>query len=125
MSDVKANPFDDLVGLDVATVTFVRDYVQIGFDGPLLTCFFPPRIVLPTEGAFAFGKAGYADALVEFINCKLCIGVVIPRKEIKLTFEAGYGLSIDLNPDTAPPGPESAMLKLEDGRWWVWRPTDK
>jgi hypothetical protein len=57
----------DLVGCELSTVAFVRDYVEFQFDGPVLRSLAPPVVVL--DGIrHEFPQAGSRDALCELIG---------------------------------------------------------
>ena len=38
------SPLQIIVGEKLSSVTFVMDYVQLGFDGPLLTAYSGPEV---------------------------------------------------------------------------------
>lgn len=109
-----------LVCRDLATVVFLKGYLQLTFDGPILTCYVWPTVDIEA-GRIRFGDPGYRDAL-----CSLLAETVIA------TYEAtGQGLVIELESGSvrvnpAPEdltGPEIAMLTgFDDGEWMVWRP---
>lgn len=57
-----------LEGQELAEVTFVRNYLQLRFDGPSLTLYHWPEVYIASdsgiaEGSYAFGEPGYRDAL--------------------------------------------------------------
>lgn len=54
---------EDLRGLALAGVAFVRDYVELLFDGPILRCYAPP-VVVADSATVRFPGAGSRDALV-------------------------------------------------------------
>ena len=109
-----------LVGRTLATVVFLKWYLQLTFDGPILTCEAWPTVDLG-GGEIAFGQAGYRDAL-----CSLLAETVVDTREV-----TGEGLVIELesgfirvHPSLDDlEGPEIAMLSgFEDRAWMVWRP---
>jgi hypothetical protein len=70
----------DLVSLEgeqLSAVTFVRDYVQLHFDGPRLTLLTWP-VVIAAEARCAFGEPGYRDSL-----CRL-IGRIVARAYVRV-----------------------------------------
>jgi hypothetical protein len=117
-----------LVGGELYSVQFVRDYVQLHFESPgeapYLTCYVMPEIRgLQGELAQEISESasGYADALRALIG-----------EEVRSTSAAaGTGLTLELrtsmivvNPTPAQlVGPEIAMLSgFSDRAWVVWRP---
>lgn len=64
---VKRTSIEDLVGLELSSVCFVRNYVEFHFDGPILRSLAPPTIELDGHVA-AFPGAGSRDALCELIG---------------------------------------------------------
>ncbi|MHC4121823.1 MAG: hypothetical protein ACYSWO_30495 [Planctomycetota bacterium] len=60
----------DLVGMEVSAVSFVRDYVEIHFDGPILRCLSNP-ILRSKDEEWVFPQAGSRDALCLLIGQSL------------------------------------------------------
>jgi hypothetical protein len=117
-----------LVGGELYSVQFVRDYVQLHFESkgeaPYLSCFVMPEIRVlqgePSQG-ISEHSPGYADALRALIG-----------EEVRAaSAAAGTGLALELrtstivvNPTPAQlVGPEIAMLSgFSDHSWEVWQP---
>lgn len=112
-----------LVGCELASVQFVRDYVQLRFepssgpDEPVLTCNAPP--VVEQDGRrLSDGDGGWADALRALIG-QTVIGTDATTG-IGIHFESGL-LRMSPTRDELT-GPEIALLTgFEDGVWIVWR----
>jgi hypothetical protein len=51
-----------IVGEPLSAVTFVRDYVQLHFDGPTISAFTLPTVTVRGK-TIAFADPGYRDAL--------------------------------------------------------------
>ncbi|WP_433567536.1 hypothetical protein ACQP1O_21460 [Nocardia sp. CA-151230] len=109
-----------LIGLELASVVFVRDYLQLDFDGPRLSCYVWPTI--DADGITrSLGDPGYRDTL-----CALISQTVVSTQEavgtgLVLRFAIG-ALSIHPTPEELE-GPEIAMLAgFPDRAWGVWRP---
>lgn len=51
-----------IVGEELTAVEFVQDYLQLRFDGPLLTLYAWPHVLL-SEFSVAFGEPEYRNAL--------------------------------------------------------------
>lgn len=58
---------DPLVGRDLASVTFVRDYFQLGFDGPTLTFVENPTIETGHSSA-VFPDSEFRNLICDRIN---------------------------------------------------------
>lgn len=57
-----ADGLQDVVGRALSSVTFVADYVQFDFNGPVLTAYTSP-VVSTEPGSLKWGEPGYRDAL--------------------------------------------------------------
>lgn len=57
----------DLVGCELGTVAFVRNYVEFIFDGPVLRSLTPP-VVIVNGVRHEFPQAGSRDVLCELIG---------------------------------------------------------
>src|SRR6266702_971059 len=58
---------ESLVGQELSAVEFVQDYVQLRFDGPLVTFYEWPE-VFREEGSYAFGEPEYRNVLCALIG---------------------------------------------------------
>ncbi|MGW5112130.1 hypothetical protein [Nocardia sp. NPDC004123] len=108
-----------LVGLELASVVFVRDYLQLDFDGPRLSCYVWPTI--DADGITrSLGDAGYRDTL-----CALISQTVVSIDEavgtgLLLRFAIG---ALSIHPALEElGGPEIAVLSGFSDMWAVWRP---
>jgi hypothetical protein len=63
MKQTLADALGTLVGRDPCSVTFVRDYVQLAFDGPPgLNAYTMPTVTSRSEN-LNLGQPGYRDSL--------------------------------------------------------------
>ncbi len=76
-----------LVGEELSSVTFVQDYLQLDFNGPLLTLFVWPE-VFREEGSYAFGEPGYRDMLCGEIAQNVS-EATLEAEAIEVQFEDG------------------------------------
>jgi hypothetical protein len=109
---------DVLKGREVSAVTFVRDYLQLQFDGPFLNAFVWPRI--KTGAAILdFETPGYRDALCSQIG--KTVGGVIEEanRRLSLFFTDGSIIEISLLSRDRR-GPEAALLQDGKGCFEVW-----
>lgn len=112
-----------LVGLNLATVVFLRWYLQLTFDGPYLNCEVWPTVDLGS-GELGYGELGYRDAL-----CSLLGQAVVATREatglgLVVEFETG---AIRIHPSRDDlEGPEIALLGgFDDKSWMCWRPGEE
>ena len=96
----------DLVGEELAAVSFVRDYVEFQFDGPCLRSLSDPVAHLAGID-YEFPLAGARDAFCTLIGRSVASATESPE-ELRLAFDDGSELSIPLWSSTA--GAEAAHL---------------
>jgi hypothetical protein len=98
-----------LIGREVCSVCFVRDYIEIVFEELTLTCYTAPAILSSdSDQPDTIGAPGYRDKLCEFIG-KHIQSVVEKPLEISVQFDDGDGFTISLRCEDAV-GPEAALL---------------
>ncbi|HWW23099.1 MAG TPA: hypothetical protein VNY78_04305 [Edaphobacter sp.] len=78
-----------IIGEELTAVEFVQDYLQLRFDGPLLTLYAWPHVLL-SEYSVAFGEPEYRNALCAQIG----------EKVEEATLEEGDSLTIKLENET-------------------------
>ena len=110
-----------LVGREVSSVWFVRDYLQIYFDDELIfTCYTLP-VVTASEQAFSPGVLGYRDRLGDLIGKTVQSVAERRQEELFIAFDGGDSISVSLRPESLT-GPEAAMLNQPGGDIFdVWR----
>lgn len=113
---VSAGLLAELVGMEMSSVTFVRDYVQLTFDGPCLTALTMPVVNHP-HGRFYHGNSGYRDALCNQIGHGIK-AVEITSDRLALVFENEAHVVISLL-DEDYVGPEAFNYTSLDGRFVV------
>lgn len=97
----------ELVGEEVGGICFVRNYVELYFDGPVLRSLARPT--LSSKGSSStFSEPGSRDALCTLIGQKVDQVRVIPGEVIELTFQHGDTLTIPLDSENRA-GPEAAQ----------------
>lgn len=110
-----------LSGRELASVVFVRDYLQLEFDGPRLSVFIWPQV---TDGSRnrSIGDPGYRDAPRSLIGHLVRAVAEGPETGLALYFAPG---AVAINPKPSDvEGPEIALLNANAGNadWMVWRP---
>jgi hypothetical protein len=105
-----------LIGEQLSAVTFVQDYLQLHFDGPRLTVFFHPVVVLGNE-TFHWGKPGFRDALCNNIAKKVTQAQMTYGDSIAIRFADGSTIKIFLK-DNCCPGGEAVNFDVGGNVWW-------
>src|SRR5258708_3883111 len=95
-----------LVGEELSEVGFVRDYVELHFDGPVLRCLTKPVVESPS-GRFVFPESGSRDALCSVIGGTVTAVSVQEHISIALEFSGGQKITVPLD-DASRVGPEAA-----------------
>ncbi|MCW5772714.1 MAG: hypothetical protein KIT16_13810 [Rhodospirillaceae bacterium] len=107
--------FTDLVGEEIAGVCFVRDYVQILFDGPMLSAKCGPMIELELEKRL-FPEQGSRDLLCSMINSTVTAVEFDKEKYFLLCTSRGHRFTVELDP-VPPVEHECLTLKTPGGRF--------
>jgi hypothetical protein len=108
-----------LVGRELSSVEFVRDYLQLRFDGLCLSAITMP-VVRRDELAIIPGAVGYCDALVALIGSEVDSAVTEENKVLRVVFRKGVSIEISLRPEDYKHGPEAAILRNPPDVIWVW-----
>jgi hypothetical protein len=108
----------NLRGRELSSVEFVRDYIQLRFDGPTLTAYTAPVLVVDAN-RIAFGEPGFRDSMCAQIGTQETDASVEEDHAIKLVFHNGVKVEISLRPADYR-GPEAAMLSNSPNDTWVW-----
>jgi hypothetical protein len=85
---------------ELAAVTFVRDYVQLQFDGPTITAVTLPS-VSNSGKVFAPESPGWRDQLCDRIGKRVTRAKVRPRECLQVDFIDGASIAISLRPEDA------------------------
>ena len=109
-----------LVGEELNAVSFVIDYVEFHFNGPVLRALVPPQLET-ASGLVRFPNPGSRDALCGLIGATVLGVAVNEDHHIQLTLSKGQRLVIPLD-DPAQASPEAATFQGEavDGPLDVW-----
>ena len=84
-----------IVGQELVAVEFVQDFLQLRFDGPLLTLFEWPH-VMATEASMAFGEPGYRDALCAQIGEEVTAAALEEGDALTIEFANGMVIGLSL-----------------------------
>ena len=106
-------------GRQLSAVVFVQNYVQLQFDGPGLTAYTLPVVVIG-ERRLEAGSPGYRDGLCAQITKIVQNAYVQEGQRFQVDFEDGCSIAISLRPEDRR-GPEA--IWFHSGRqkeWGVW-----
>lgn len=110
---------DGLVGRELSAVTFVRDYIQLQFDGPVISAFTTPTVTTE-EGRFASSQRGYRDALCERIGASVVSALVQLEQQLKIDFSDGSTLEISLRREDREVEEAAVYSDKATKEWTSW-----
>jgi hypothetical protein len=91
----KGDPLQDIVGQDLSAVTFVRDYIQLQFDGPLMNVMTPLSVVSAALNSRS-GDENFRNVLCDQIS-KLVVSVRADEGDaLTITFSDASSIAISL-----------------------------
>jgi hypothetical protein len=117
-----AHVLAELIEVPLATLTFVADYLQLGFVDTQLNAYEWPRL-RHAEQRLTRSDPGYLDLLVGLIGSPVTAIDEILDLGLVLVF-GPTRLAIPLNPREVD-GPEAAEYTSRDNKTWIWRPGDE
>lgn len=82
-------------GEELEAVEFVQDYLQLRFEGPLLTFYEWPSVLLE-EFSLSFGEPGYRDALCALIGEEVEQALLEEGSSITLKLASGAVVALSL-----------------------------
>ena len=94
-----------IVGEELVAVEFVQDFLQLRFDGPLLTLYAWPHVLL-SEFSIAFGEPEYRNALCAQIGEKVVQASLEEGDSLTIEFENSTVFGLSLREEDVD-GPES------------------
>jgi hypothetical protein len=111
---VRGMQLSDLTGEELAGVCFVRDYVELHFDGPILRALAPPIVSVGLATA-SFPEAGSRDLLCSLIGAVVAVAEE-SASSIRLEFHPGQG-EVEIPLSTGGRQPEAAhLVPVRNGR---------
>lgn len=117
-AELNSTRLDDLIGRVLSAVVFVQDYLQLQFDGSVLTLLIWPVVESSAIKMF-FGMPGYRDLLCERIGMSVTDAEVVADHALSVVLNDGSSITASLLPESYE-GPEAAIYTAQDGRMWVW-----
>jgi len=115
-NDGEVSVLTNLVGEQLSSVTFVQDYVQLSFDGPCLTLFTWPVVII-SERAISKHEQNYKDALCAQIGIQIASTILNPSDCLTILFSNSIILQVSLK-DEDYVAAEAVMFQSDQG-WWV------
>ncbi|GAB6010285.1 hypothetical protein [Dysgonomonas reticulitermitis] len=85
-----------LIGEQLSSVEFVQDYVQLHFDGPSLTLYIWPTVIINNK-IFRYGDSLYRDMLCSLISNNITQIDIEQNRYLKLFFEEKNYLELNLD----------------------------
>lgn len=116
-NESQRDPLAALATEQLSSVTFVQDYLQLGFDGRGLTLNVWPIVVTGTARV-RHNDYGYCDALCSFIG-KTVERVVETESRIDVLFVGGDSIQIDLLGTEEEEG-NRVIYQDSDKNVWAW-----
>jgi hypothetical protein len=99
-------------GQELTAVEFVQDYLRLRFDGPMLTLYAWPHVLL-ADFSIAFGEPEYRNALCAQIGEMVAKASVEELDALTVEFESGTVIALSLREEDLS-GPEAGSYS-EDG----------
>ena len=105
-----------IVGEKLSAVTFVADYLQLHFDGPVLTSVTHPRVVIDGK-SYSWDSPCYKDKVCKLIFKSVIRTKIVPEKYVRIDFERGNRIEISIRPEDYVAG--EALWFDANGEHWV------
>ena len=99
-------------GQELTAVEFVTDYLRLRFDGPMLTLYAWPHVLL-ADFSIAFGEPEYRNALCAQIGEMVAKASLEEMDALTVEFESGTVIALSLREEDLS-GPEAGSYS-EDG----------
>jgi len=99
-------------GQELTAVEFVTDYLRLRFDGPMLTLYAWPHVLL-AEFSIAYGEPEYRNALCAQIGEMVAKASLEELDALTVEFESGTVIALSLREEDLS-GPEAGSYS-EDG----------
>lgn len=105
------NSLLDLKGKSISAIVFVLDYLQIQFDGSILTFLDYPKVEV-SNNIFSFGESEYRNKICEFIGKSVSAVHYVENDIFSLSFDSAK-IYCSINPEdyTSP-----EMIIFDDGK---------
>jgi hypothetical protein len=98
-------------GQELTAVEFVGDYLRLRFDGPMLTLYAWPHILL-ADFSIAFGEPEYRNALCAQIGEMVAKAALEEMEALTVEFESGTVIALSLREEELD-GPEAGSYSAD------------
>ena len=98
-------------GQELTAVEFVGDYVRLRFDGPMLTLYAWPHILL-ADFSIAFGEPEYRNGLCALIGEMVAKAALEETEALTVEFESGTVIGLSLREEELD-GPEAGSYSAD------------
>ncbi len=113
-------PLNVLIGEELSSVEFVRDYIQFRFDGPCITAITDPCIIIGDK-QYTRIDAGFCDNLLGLIGSSVEETFLREGEIISIHFSDRRSINISLRPeDLQGISVEAATFNEGSGGLWIW-----
>jgi hypothetical protein len=118
MYEIESADLQQLIGQELASVIFVRDYVCLTFDPDQfnITAVSVPLVKL-SDKTLGWNQVGYRDALCGLINQIVRETDIVPNDSVRIVFSSGVTILIPINPQDF--GADEAMIFMGPTGWWT------
>ena len=100
-----------LEGQELTAVEFVGDYLRLRFDGPMLTLYAWPHILL-ADFSIAYGEPEYRNALCAQIGEMVAKAALEEMESLTVEFESGTVIALSLREEELD-GPEAGSYSAD------------
>ena len=97
-------------GQELSAVEFVQDFLRLRFDGPMLTLYAWPHVLL-ADFSFAFGEPEYRNALCAQIGEIVAKASLEELEALTVEFESGTVIALSLREEELS-GPEAGSYSV-------------
>ena len=98
-------------GQELTAVEFVTDYLRLRFDGPMLTLYAWPHVLL-ADFSIAFGEPEYRNALCAQIGEMVAKASLEEMEALTVEFESGTVIALSLREEDLS-GPEAGSYSAD------------
>jgi len=114
MNDRENKPPFSLDGEELASVTFIRDYIQLSFDGSTLSFIVDP-VIFKRDIPIRRSETGFCESLLSLIGQKVVRFEVRDQVHIRITFQCGDSVFVSLRNEDRKWGPEAVTFRTRGG----------
>jgi hypothetical protein len=98
-------------GQELTAVEFVSDYLRLRFDGPMLTMYAWPHVLL-ADFSIAFGEPEYRNALCAQVGEMVAKASLEEMEALTVEFESGTVIALSLREEDLS-GPEAGSYSAD------------